>query len=131
VIALDTNVWARALLGDDVKQSPAARAAIEKGCRGSGVFVPLLVLVELAWVLKSAPGWDVPRVQGALGGLLDAEGVEVGAASLAREALALSTGSAGLADNLIALGARDRGCAKLLTFDARFAKAGRAVLLKT
>lgn len=130
MIALDTNVWARALLGDDAKQSAAARAAIEKGCRGSGVFVPLLVLVELAWVLKSAPGWDAARVHGALGGLLEAEGIEVEAAPLVREALALSTGGSGLADNLIALGARDRGCSKLLTFDARLAKADRAVLLK-
>jgi len=58
------------------------------------------------------------------------EGIEVEAAGMAREALALSSGSVGLADNLIALGARVRGCSKLLTFDARFAKTGRAELLK-
>jgi predicted nucleic-acid-binding protein len=50
---------------------------------------------------------------------------------MAREALALSTGSVGLSDNLIALRTRTRGCSKLLTFDARFARTGRAELLKT
>lgn len=50
---------------------------------------------------------------------------------LARETLALSTGAVGLADNLVALGARARGCTKLLIFDARFARTGRAELLKT
>jgi len=64
MIAMDTNIWARAILGDD------------------------------------------------------------------REALALSGGSVGLSDNLIAMGARARGCSKLLTFDARFARSGRAELLK-
>jgi predicted nucleic-acid-binding protein len=59
------------------------------------------------------------------------EGIEVEAAGMAREALQLSTGTVGLSDNLIALSAKARGCAQLLTFDTRFAKTGRAELLKT
>ena len=131
MIAADTNLWARAILGDDPKQSPAARKAIAQACAGSGVFVPLLVFTELGWVLGSAPGWESTQVREALERLLTLEGVEVEAAPLAREALALSTGAVGFADNLIALTAKERGCTKLLTFDARFAKSGRAVLLKT
>jgi len=58
------------------------------------------------------------------------EGIEVEAAGMARDALALSTGTVELADNLIALGTQVRGCSKLLTFDTRFAKTGRAELLQ-
>ncbi|WP_005031433.1 PIN domain-containing protein [Holophaga foetida] len=130
MIARDTNVWARAFLGDDPAQSTAARAAIEKGTQGKGVFVPLLVLVELYWVLKSAPGWDAAKVHQALGSLLEVEGIEVDQAPTIREALDLSSGAVGLADNLITLTAKTRGCSRLLTFDARLAKTGRATLLR-
>ncbi|MDP1833173.1 MAG: type II toxin-antitoxin system VapC family toxin [Geothrix sp.] len=130
MIALDTNLWARAILGDDPRQSRAAQKAITEAAGGVGIFIPLLVFVELAWVLKAAPGWDAARVHDALGRLLNMEGVEVEASPLAREALALSTGAVRLADNLVFLAARGRGCSKLLTFDARLAKTGRAVLLK-
>jgi predicted nucleic-acid-binding protein len=129
MIGVDTNVLARVLLGDDPRQSPAAHKAIIQAARGGGVFVPLLVFVELGWVLGAAPGWSAAHVHDALETLLNMEGVEVEAAPLAREALALSSGAVGIADNLIALRAKARGCRKLLTFDARFAKTGRAELL--
>lgn len=131
MIALDTNLWARAILGDDPHQSRIAKKALVEAVHGPGIFLPVLVFVELAWVLKAAPGWDAARVHEALGRLLNLEGVEVELVPLVREALALSTGAVGLADNLVSLVARERGCTKLLTFDARFAKTGRAVLLKT
>ena len=130
MIAADTKIWARAILGDDPRQSPAARKLIGQAASTSGVFVSLPVFVELGWVLGKAPGWNPTQVREALEHLLNLEGVEVEAAHLAREALALSTGAVGFADNLIALTAKARGCAKLLTFDARLAKTGRAVLLK-
>ena len=131
MIGTDTNVLARAILGDDPKQSPVARKALEKAQGAGGIFIPLLVLVELSWVLKGSPCWDAEKVHTALTQLLNTEGVEVEAAPLAREALALSTGGVGLSDNLIALVAQARGCTKLLTLDSRLAKTGRAVLLKT
>lgn len=130
MIALDTNIWVRAILGDDSKQSALARKTIEHAAYTTEIFVPLLVLVELAWVLGSAPGWESTRVQEALEHLLTLKGVEIESTSLARESLVLSTGSVQFADNLIALTAEERGCTKLLTFDARLAKTGRAILLK-
>lgn len=130
MIGVDTNILARILLGDDPKQSPAAHKAVIQAARAGGVFVPLLVFVELGWVLSSAPGWDAPRMHRALEALLNMEGIEVEDASLAKEALALSSGRVGIADNLIALSSRAKGCSKLLTFDARLAKTGRAELLK-
>ncbi len=130
MIGLDTNVWARAILGDDPKQSRTAREAITAGAVSQGIFVPLLVFVELGWVLGSAPGWTASRVRQALETLLAAAGVEVESSPTLREALGNSTGSVGLADHLIVLSAHGRGCAKLLTFDAKLAHTGKAELLK-
>ena len=130
MIALDTNLWARAILGDDPRQSRVAQQAIQEGSAGPGVFVPLLVLVELGWVLKSAPEWTPARVRQALDRVLNMEGVEVEAAPLAREALRLATGSVGFADHLFCVSARHRGCDRIMTFDARLAKTGFAELLK-
>jgi predicted nucleic-acid-binding protein len=130
MIGVDTNVLARVMLGDDPKQSLAAHKAIIQAARDGGVFVSLLVFVELGWVLGSAPGWSAAHVHKALEALLNMEGVEVEAAQLAREALTLRSKAEGLADNLIALRAKARGCSKLLTIDALFAKTGRAELIK-
>lgn len=130
MIGLDTNVWARAILGDDPKQSRAAREAIKAAAAGQGVFVPLLVFVELGWVLGSAPGWTASRAHQALETLLGTAGVDVESAATVREALGNSTSSIGLADNLIVLSTQGRGCAKVLTFDAKLVRTGKAELLK-
>ena len=131
MIAFDTNILARVLLGDDPRQSPAAHKAVIRAARDGGVFVPLLVFAELSWVLGAAPGWDPARVRRALEALLNMEGIEVEAAGMAREALAAATGSVGIVDNLIAAVARGRGCSKFLTFGLRLVRTGRAELLKT
>jgi predicted nucleic-acid-binding protein len=75
MIAADTNVWARAYLHDDAAQSAAARAAIKAACETDGIFVPLLVLAELAWVLRTR--WERERVLQTLEEIFKADGVVV------------------------------------------------------
>ena len=53
MLAADTNVWARAYLNDDASQARRARSALAEARSATGVFVPLLVLAELSWVLRS------------------------------------------------------------------------------
>ncbi len=62
MLAADTNVWARAYLNDDAAQAERARSALAKACSEDGVFVPLLVLAELSWVLRSR--WDTRKSAG-------------------------------------------------------------------
>ena len=50
--ALDTNVVVRYLTGDDPAQAARARAAVDAG----PVFVPVTVLLESEWVLRSRYG---------------------------------------------------------------------------
>jgi predicted nucleic-acid-binding protein len=85
MIAADTNVWARAYLNDDVAQAMKARSVIEAECQHSGVFVPLIVLAELFWVLRSR--WKKERVLQTLGHLLETDGVIVEAPTVVAKAL--------------------------------------------
>ncbi len=85
MISVDTNVWARAYLNDDVAQAKKARSAIKEGCLKGGVFVPLIVLAELFWVLRNE--WEKERTLGALKNLLETEGVVIEAPAVVAKAL--------------------------------------------
>lgn len=131
MIAADTNLWARAILGDDPKQSPKARRLLEQARDEEGVFVPLVVLAELAWVLGGAPGWTRAQVLAALEHLLATEGVSVESAPAAMEALAAARqGQGDFPDHLIAAQARRQGCREVLTFDQKFGKSEGVRIVK-
>jgi predicted nucleic-acid-binding protein len=123
--AIDTNVLVRFLAGDEPSQSAKARALVEAG----DVFVPLTVVLEAEWVLRSVYGHKGPRVAAALRAFAGLPGVSVEAPG--RVATALDRAEAGMdfADALH-LGAAD-GCEALLTFDRRFVKAARAMGVET
>jgi predicted nucleic-acid-binding protein len=124
MIVADTNVWARAFLGDDVIQTQKARKALADAQSRGGVFVPLIVLTELAWVLRSR--WDRDRVLTTVEGLLQTRGVAIETASIAQDALrAARSGKGGFADHLIAEVGFAQGAAEILTFDETFAKVRR------
>jgi predicted nucleic-acid-binding protein len=121
MLAVDTNIWARAYLNDDPRQSRLARAAIEAACEGAGIFVPLLVVAELCWVLTSV--WEKERVLDTLEHILSTDGVIVESHALAERALKESrAGGAGVADRLIAEVAFAAGAKEILTFDKVFAR---------
>jgi predicted nucleic-acid-binding protein len=124
VIVADTNVWARAFLGDDAKQSPRARRALAAARTKEGVFVPLIVMAELAWVLRSAK-WDRERVLKSIESLLQTRGVTPEAPHLVRLALdkTRQVGKGGFVDHLIAQVGFANGCQEAITFDALFSKA--------
>jgi predicted nucleic-acid-binding protein len=119
MIAVDTNVWARAYLNDDAAQARKARSAIESGCLQGGVFVPVIVLVELFWVLRTQ--WEKERVLRTLEHLLETAGVVVEAPALVAKALeGASRSGAGFADLLIANISFAYGVDEIITFDKGF-----------
>ena len=121
MMAADTNVWARACLNDDVAQAGKARSAIEAGCRQGGVFIPLIVLAELFWVLRSR--WKKDKVLQTLGHLLETDGVVVEAPALVAKALMEARDTAaGFADLLIAHVALANGANEVITFDKSFGR---------
>jgi predicted nucleic-acid-binding protein len=120
-MAADTNVWARAYLNDDVAQAVKARSVIEAECQRGGVFVPLIVLAELFWVLRSR--WTKERVLQILGHLLETDGIVVEAPTVVAKGLQEARDSgAGFADLLIAHVALANGANEVITFDKSFGR---------
>lgn len=130
MIVADTNVWARAHLNDDPAQAKKARKALAEAQATGGVFVPLLVLAELAWVLRSK--WERVRVLEALEHLLQTRGVIVESPLWVREALESTRedGVGGFVDHLIAQVGFANGAREIITFDNQFGKAGKVRRLK-
>jgi predicted nucleic-acid-binding protein len=59
VVTFDTNVLVRVLIGDDPAQTKLAERSLKAHAFGDGIFVPLLVLAEIAWVLVPNKSADV------------------------------------------------------------------------
>lgn len=120
MIAVDTNILVRALLEDDPQQSPLARRFLE---HAKAILVPVTVLVELAWVLKSV-GWNRRRIHQVLATLAQQATLHLDRAAEVHAALQdYAKGPADLADYLALRQAKSLGASKLLTFDRKLAKA--------
>ena len=129
MIAFDTNVLVRGLVGDDPVQSKKAERAFIQHAKGDGVFVSLVVLAEVAWVLSAAYRWDRTTIHDRLSRLLRTRGVVVENLSLVEAALeGYRVGKPELADYLIVGVARSAG-ASLLTFDKLLSKEAGVTLL--
>ncbi|MDR3369213.1 type II toxin-antitoxin system VapC family toxin [Rhodoferax sp.] len=71
--ALDTNVLVRFLVQDDAKQGLLARELIRSIlAKGEPLFVPVTVMLELEWVLRSNFGFDKAQIILTLSNLLAA-----------------------------------------------------------
>ncbi|MFZ0273084.1 MAG: PIN domain-containing protein [Acidobacteriaceae bacterium] len=129
MIVADTNVWARAFLNDDAAQAQRARRALAEARSKGGVFLPLIVLAELSWVLRSR--WSAERVLSTLESLTRTRGVTVEAPDLARQACrSARANGGGFADHLIAQVGFANGATQVITFDERFARTAKVRLLK-
>ncbi len=123
MIVVDTNIWARALLGDHPGQSSRARQALAAVRRREGVFVPVVVLAELSWVLRAAR-WERERILKALESLLHTRGVTTEDPQVVQAAIDATRkgGRGGFADHLIAQVGFANGCREAVTFDALFGR---------
>ena len=129
MLVADTNVWARAHLNDDAVQAQKARKALAEAQAQGGVFVPVLVLAELAWVLRAR--WARERILTALESLLQTRGVTVESPSLVQSAIdATRQGGGGFPDHLIAQVGFAHGATAILTFEKKFAKTKQVRYLK-
>ncbi|MGA2079700.1 MAG: type II toxin-antitoxin system VapC family toxin [Holophaga sp.] len=130
MVVADTNVWARAYLNDDAAQALKARRTLAEERPKGGVFVPLIVMAELAWVLRAR--WERVRVLDTLESLLQTRGVTVESPIVAQEAIdaARQGGKGGFVDHLVAKVGFANGAREVITFDAKFGKAAKVRRLK-
>ena len=123
MIGLDTNVLVRYIMQDDAKQSPLATRLVESLSAESPGFVPLVSVVELAWVLSSAYELDRAQLVDAFEGLLRTKEIVVDRAETVWKALRVfQSANADFAACLIERSALAAGCERTMTFDRTAAK---------
>ena len=121
---VDTNLLARLLAGDDAGQLHQVLALIHSARQqGQPLFVPITVMLELEWVLRSRYGYDKQAISNAIGHLLETREFEFQSeAALERALHAFNEGKADFADCLHAGLCAAAGHAPLFTFDAKAAR---------
>ena len=129
--AVDTNVLVRYVVQDDAAQGAAAARLIGRSVQaGTPLFVPVTVLLELEWVLRSAFGFDKAEVLRVLSRLLGSFELGFESEGAVEAALAkYERGTAGFADCLHAALAQQANQQPLWTFDKAAAKVDGARLL--
>jgi len=117
--ALDTNVLIRFLVADDEKQARIVRNLFKQAeTNQQALFVPLLVTLEMVWVLESV--YNIPRhsILDTFQKLLLMPVLSFdGQVALQNAIQSAKNGSEDLSDLLIAHTAVQSGCSSVLTFD--------------
>ena len=116
MISVDTNILARLLLKDDAKQYRETKSLLESD---EEVYVPITVLLELAWVLKVRDSTR-QEILAALRGIVDLPQVRPQHPDAVRRAFGWIEGGMDTADALhIALSER---VTRFVSFDEGLAK---------
>lgn len=116
MLAIDTNLVIRYLVGDHPAQTAKARALID----GNDVFVCRTVLLETEWVLRSIYGFGAERIAAAFAGFAGLPRVSIEDPSLVATALDWMFRGVDFADALHLVQSKD--CEAFVTFDARLVK---------
>jgi predicted nucleic-acid-binding protein len=130
--ALDTNVLVRWLTDDDAKQSLVVANLLETTAKNDQrLFVPVTVMLETEWVLRSRYCFDKLSVTAALDALLGVAELEFQTESALEQALWLfkQAGAPDFADCLHVALVTQSGHGPLLSFDERACKLEGAQLL--
>jgi predicted nucleic-acid-binding protein len=116
---LDTNILARFLTADDTRQLAIAQQLLEE-CRDSEepLFLPAIVVCELAWILDRRYGQTRAEISDALERILRIELFRFEHESLVGRSLEMfRRGKAHFADYLIGEICKEAGCRDTVTFD--------------
>ncbi|MBT8419945.1 MAG: type II toxin-antitoxin system VapC family toxin [Gammaproteobacteria bacterium] len=124
MIALDTNVIVRFLVHDDEKQARAVYTRFKTAERNrERLFVPLVVVLELIWVLDSAYGMSRSEILGSIANLRQMPILQFEADTVLEHFLvSAEENMVELDDLLIALSAESSGCDAVITFDKKAAR---------
>ena len=129
--ALDTNVLVRFLVQDDAKQGLLARELIRSTlAKGEPLFIPVTVMLELEWVLRSNFGFDKAQIILTLTSLLAASELSFESEKSVEVALQLfRQNKADFSDCVHIALSHSAGMAPMWTFDQAASKVDGAKLL--
>lgn len=122
--ALDTNALVRFLVADDARQAGQVRRLLEQAERKREVyFVPQPVVLETIWVLSSVYACGRDEILTALEALAAMPVIEFERPDQVHRLVLLGRSEGtDLADLVVGIAARARGCETTLTFDRSAAK---------
>ena len=134
MIGLDTNVLARYLAQDDVRQSAAATRLIEKELSiASPGFISLVVIAELCWVLHRLYSATMDELVTMLEDLLGTPQFQIERREVVQAAIQRFKESnnrkSGVTDALIAQIAASAGCTHTVSFDKGAVRSAGMTLL--
>lgn len=122
--AIDTNILIRFLIGDDELQAKKVYTIFKKAeSEKKELFVPLLVILEMVWVLESV--YDILRAEilDAINDLLLMPIFKFDQLSALQQFDHSSQGNTyDLSDLIIAHSAKTNGCETVITFDEKVSK---------
>jgi predicted nucleic-acid-binding protein len=126
VKGLYTNVLVRFLTGDDARQAEVVYRLFKQAeAEKQQLLVPLMVVLELLWVLESVYAITREEILDSLGDLALMPLLKFEQLSVVQEFLRVAPGNnIDLSDLLIACAAKGNGCATVLTFDREAARFG-------
>lgn len=129
--SLDTNVLVRYLVQDDGQQLALAKKLIKGTLRaGETLYIPITVMLELEWVLRTSFGFGKEQVTTTLASLLAAAELSFESEAAVEIALALhQKGTADFADCVHIALAHVAGESPLWTFDRAASRVDGAKLL--
>lgn len=131
MIGVYANVLVRYIMQDDPKQPPKATRLVESLTSEQPGFVPLVAVVELAWVLSSSYGLNRDQLVEALELLLRSKEIVVDRADLVLQSQRrFDAGAADFADWLIERIAPAHGCRATMTLDRRTATSAGMTLVR-
>jgi len=122
--ALDTNILVRFLVRDDEVQAQKVFELFRKAQeRGEEYFVPLVVVLEMIWVLEAVYRIQRKQILDAIKDLLDLPILRFDAREAVQSFLRIALKSrVDLSDIIICSAAKEKGCEKVFTFDKRAAR---------
>ena len=122
--AIDTNILIRFLVGDDEMQAKKVYSIFKKAeSEKKELFVPLLVVLEMIWVLESV--YDISRTEilDSISDLLLMPIFKFDQQSALQQLVHSAQGNKyDLSDLLIAHSAKVNGCEVVITFDKKASK---------
>ena len=119
--AIDTNVLVRAFVQDDSAQAKRALDLLKI----EAVFVPVTVVLELEWVLRSRYGFESAVIAQIMAKMVTLENLLIGERDAVAQAAARLAQGWGFADALHH--ALSHGCIDFVTFDADLLRRSRRV----
>jgi predicted nucleic-acid-binding protein len=125
MISLDTNMLARLVTNDDLRQAHQVAELIDTY---DAFFVPLTVMLELEWVLRGAYALEKRAIIKSFEALLSVRNINFERQADIQQALLLYHTGFDFADALHH--ASSKGCSALATFDKKFGKLAEKAKLK-